>query len=576
LPVDTRPDWIDIESRRREHPSAGVAVRPEAGLGVRKVVSSRPLLLSLTVGLALLGWDPAARAQSAAEGQRRLETAIASTPLAEPAAEGKALRDFYRARQDQPAWSGGNAAIAATLLRDAAALAAAHGLDPATYALPATPAGDMDGDVQVSATLLRLGRDLSIGAVLPARNVGGFGAETRRDFDGAKFLKALAEGRPLAELAGAASPQYVGYARLMEGLEKARAQAAGGGWPTVPDGPKLTPGETGDRVPAVRRRLAASGELDPAFAGGDTYDGPLVEAVKRFQIRHGLEPDGVIGGRTLAHLNVPADARVRQIVANLERWRWMPRSFGRHHIAVNIAAAQLEVVEDGAVIMAMRVVVGDIRHPTPSMNTTMSSVVLNPAWRVPSSIANKEILPKLRKDPNYLANSNLEIVDQPETGAGSAGDGVDWNAIGKKFPYRLRQPPGPDNALGQLKFNLTDSDDIYMHDTPNRRAFGRNYRALSHGCVRLERPVELGELLLGPRWQGKLGDNITANRSTRTLLLERTMPVYLMYWTAWADDQGNVQFRDDLYGHDRRLITALERARAPLARPVPGRTAGAS
>lgn len=540
------------------------------------MLSSRPLLLSLTVGLALLGWEPAAQAQSAAETLRRMEAAIAVVPLSEPAAEGKALREFYRTRQGQAAWSGGNAAVAAALLRDAAAIAASHGLDPATYALPATPAGDADGDVEISATLLRLGRDLSIGAVLPARNVGGFGADTRRDFDGAKFLKSLADGRPLAELAESVAPQYVGYARLMEGLAKAKALAAAGGWPMVPDGPKLTPGETDDRVPALRRRLLASGELDPAFAEGAVYDAPLAEAVKRFQIRHGLEPDGVVGGRTLAHLNVPAEARVRQIASNLERWRWMPRSFGRHHIAVNIAAAQLEVVEDGAVVMGMRVVVGDVRHPTPSMNTTMSSVVLNPAWRVPTSIANKEILPKLRKDPNYLANSNLQIVDLPEGGSSPAGDGIDWNAIGKKFPYRLRQPPGPDNALGQLKFNLTDSDDIYMHDTPNRRAFGRNYRALSHGCVRLEKPVELGELLLGPRWQGKLGDSINTNKSTRTLLLERTMPVYLMYWTAWADDQGNVSFRDDLYGHDRRLATALEKARAPLPRPVSGRTAGAS
>ncbi len=536
------------------------------------MLSSRPLLFSLTMGLAVFGWEPSAQAQSAADSQRRLEAAIAAAPLAEPTSEGKALREFYRGRQGQAAWNADSAEI---LLREVRALATAQGLDPASYALP--PAGsDVDGDVLVSATLLRFGRDLAIGAVLPARNVGGFGAETRNDFDGARFLKALAEGKALAEQIDAASPHYVGYTRLREGLEKARAIAAAGGWPTLPDGAKLVPGETDDRVPVLRRRLIASGDLGEGFAEGRTYDAPLAEAVKRFQARHGLDADAAIGGKTLAHLNVPADARARQIAVNLERWRWMPRSFGRYHIAVNIAAQQMEVVEDGNVTMTMRVVVGDIKHPTPSMNTTMSSVVLNPAWRVPTSIANKEILPKLRKDPNYLTSSKLQIVDYPEGSPESAGDGVDWNAIGKKFPYRLRQPPGPDNALGQLKFNLTDSDDIYMHDTPNRKAFGRSYRALSHGCVRLERPVELGELLLGSRWQGKLADNIAANRSTRTLMLERTIPVYMMYWTAWADESGNLHFRDDLYGHDRRLMTALDRARAPASRPVSGRTAGAS
>ena len=524
------------------------------------------------MGLAVFGWEPSAQAQSAAETQRRLEAAITAAPLVEPAPEGKALRDFYRGRQGQAAWS---SATAEALLREARALATAQGLDPATYALP-TAGSDLDGDVLVSATLLRFGRDLAIGAVPPARNVGGFGAETRNDFDGVRFLKALAEGKPLAEQIETVSPHYVGYVRLRDGLEKARAVAVSGGWPTLPDGAKLVPGETDERVPVLRRRLIASGDLGEAFSEGKTYDGPLIEAVKRFQLRHGLDPDGTIGGKTLAHLNVPADARARQIAVNLERWRWMPRTFGRNHIAVNIAAQQMEVVEDGNITMTMRVVVGDTKHPTPSMNTTMSSVVLNPAWRVPTSIANKEILPKLRKDPNYLSSSKLQIVDYPEGSPESAGDGVDWNAIGKKFPYRLRQPPGPDNALGQLKFNLTDSDDIYMHDTPNRKAFGRSYRALSHGCVRLERPVELGEMLLGSRWQGKLAENISANRSTRTLMLERTTPVYMMYWTAWADESGNLHFRDDLYGHDRRLMTALERARTPAIRPATGRTAGAS
>ncbi|TAN57482.1 MAG: murein L,D-transpeptidase, partial [Magnetospirillum sp.] len=430
----------------------------------------------------------------------------------------------------------------------------------------ADTASELQRDVLISSTLLRFGRDLAIGAVPPERAYGGFGHDTRGEFDGLRFLRPLADGKSLADQVAATVPHFVGYARLKDALERLRAFARAGGWPVLPDGPKLVPGADDDRLPILRRRLIATGELAATLAEGRAFDTAVVEAVKRFQLRHGLDPDGTVGARTFAHLNVPAEARARQTATNLERWRWMPRSLGRHHIAVNIPAATLDVVDDGAVALSMRVVVGDTRHPTPSMNASVNSLVLNPPWSVPPSIANKEILPKLRRDPNYLASSNLKITDYPEDSPEAAGDGIDWNAIGKKFPYRLRQPPGPDNALGRLKFNLKDSDDIYMHDTPNRKVFARPYRALSHGCIRLEHPIELGEMMLGSHWQGRLSENIAANHSTRTLKLERTTPVYLVYLTTWADDEGAIHFRDDLYGHDRRLAPALERARATAPR----------
>lgn len=516
----------------------------------------------LALGFAVASSDRA-EAQGAPVKQTLLEAAVSALPAGDAAIAPKVLRDFYRAHPNQPVWS---EARAAALWSEMQALAGAEGLAPAAYAPHPAAEDAMARDLALSASLLRFGRDLAIGAVLPERRYGGFGADTRENYDGARFLKDLADGKSLAEAAAATAPRFIGYARLKQALEQTRALARAGGWPSLPDGPKLVPGEADDRIPVLRQRLIASGELAATLAEGRAFDAPVVEAVKRFQLRHGLDPDGTVGARTLANLNVPAEARARQIAANLERWRWMTRTPGRHHITVNIPAASLDVVEDGAVILSMRVVVGDVKHPTPSMNTNMSSLVLNPSWSVPSSIANKEILPKLRRDPNYLTTSNLKILEYPQGSPEAAGDGIDWNAIGKKFPYRLRQPPGPDNALGQLKFNLTDSDDIYMHDTPNRKVFGRSYRALSHGCVRLEKPVLLAELMLGRRWEGRLGDNIAANPATRTLKMERTMPVYLMYLTAWSDEDGLVHFRDDLYGHDRRLIPALDRAHAPHPR----------
>jgi len=502
--------------------------------------------------------------------QRRIEAAIASVPSAGSDFDGRTVREFYRSRGYHLAWTGPKAASGARLIETVPGLAAAEGLDRTAYAAPASSSTEIEADIQQTNMLLRLGHDIAVGRIDPDRAFGGFGGKNRNGFDGVRFLRGLADGKPLADQASAFQPPFVGYLLLKEGLEKTQAIARAGGWPTIPDGPKLVPLETiDDRLPILRRRLIVSGDLDPSLADGTTYDAAVVEAVKRFQRRHGLDPDGTIGARSLAALNVPVEARLRQIAANLERWRWMPHQLGRLHVSVNIPAASLDLVEDGAVAISMRVVVGDTRHPTPSMDTSMSSVVLNPPWSVPTSIANNEILPKLRRDPNYLANSNLQIADYPEDSPEAAGDGIDWNAIGKKFPYRLRQAPGPDNALGQLKFNLRNADDIYLHDTPNHRAFSRAYRALSHGCIRLEEPVGLGEILLGSRWQGRLSENLNADKKTRTLKLERNIPVYLVYFTTWVDSAGEINFREDIYGHDRRLSQALRQSRATPARPRP-------
>jgi len=525
------------------------------------------LFATLALGLWMLGTSCLAFAQPEGDLQRRLDAVILATPLAELATEAKVLRDFYRGRGFQPAWTGPNEALGIKLLSEIQPLAEAEGLPPFAYAPGFRSPDGLERDVLISTTLLKFGRDIAIGAVPPERAYGGFGQSSRGEFDGGQFLKNLSDGKTLVDQASVLAPRLVGYARLKRALEQTRSQIRGGGWPTIADGPKLVPGDTDDRIAVLRRRLIVSGDLSATLAEGRDFDAPVAEAVKHFQRRHGLEPDGAIGARTLANLNVSAEARARQIAANLERWRWMPRLPGHHHIAVNIPSATLDLVEDGAVLLSMRVVVGDVKHPTPSMTSHMNSVVLNPPWSVPPSIVNKEILPKLRRDPNYLTTSNLKITDYPVNSPEAAGDGIDWNAIGKKFPYRLRQPPGPDNALGQLKFNLKDSDDIYMHDTPNRKVFSRYYRALSHGCVRLERPVELGEVLLGLHWRGRLSEDINTNRATRTLMLERTMPVYMVYWTAWSEEDGTIQFREDLYGHDRRLAPVLDRAHAGAPHP---------
>lgn len=531
----------------------------------------RPFGFCVALGLALLdpGSAVAAATDSAAALQRRIAQAIAVTPVVNPASEDRALRAFYSGRS-RLVWSGPHAGHADRLAEAIPAVARAEGLDPRAYAVP-SGGDEVEHDVRLSAALARLGHDIAVGRVAPDRALGGFGGASRTGYDGVHFLRLLSEGKSLEDAATQIQPPFVGYLRLKEAQERLRVLARAGGWGTLPDGPKLVAGETtDDRIPALRRRLILSGDLDPAEGGNEStlYDGAVVEGVRHFQRRHGLEADGTLGPRTLAALNVPVEARLNQIAVNLERWRWMPRQLGRRHVSVNIPAAWLDLVEDGAVTLSMRVVVGDTRHPTPSMDSRMSSLVLNPPWSVPSSIVEKEILPKLRRDPDYLASNNLQIVGYPEDSPDSAGDGIDWNAIGKKFP-RLRQSPGPDNALGQIKFNLANADDIYLHDTPNHRVFSRAYRALSHGCVRLDEPVALGEALMGAHWQGRLASNLGTGNPTRTVPLERSVPVYLVYFTAWTDGAGEINFRDDLYGHDRRLSTAVRALRAAPPPPPP-------
>ncbi|MCR6630660.1 MAG: L,D-transpeptidase family protein [Magnetospirillum sp.] len=537
---------------------------------------ARPILFSLALALASAAPAYSVFAETPVEVQRRFEDSAGTVKIGERIIDLMPLRDFYRERGFRLAWGGlpGQAA-AERLLGEVHAVATAEGMQPDQYAVTLASAGsELDRDLLVADALVRFGRDLATGRVTPSRLVGGMGAETRPAFDSTKFLRELAGGKEFASLAEPLPPAYAGYHRLKRALERYRALAGAGGWTAIPDGPSIKAGMEDDRVPLVRKRLIATGELDAKHDKGKVLDQHLTSALRRFQQRHGIEADGAVGKATLAALNVSADERLKQILANMERWRWMPRTLDATHIAVNLPAAHLELVRNGEIQMAMRVVVGDVQHQTPTMQTTMTSVVLNPTWTVPPSIATKEILPKLRKDPNYLASNNMQILEAfPEGSTQAQGLGIDWNKYGK-FPWRIRQAPGPDNALGQVKFNLSNQDDIYLHDTPKRQYFGRLFRALSHGCVRLERPVALAEALVPSEYASKV-DDLIAETNTKTLKLERPLTVYLMYMTAWADDDGTVHFRDDLYGHDGRLKAALKKARtsaAQMAQDHPQRT----
>jgi len=339
----------------------------------------------------------------------------------------------------------------------------------------------------------------------------------------------------LAAWFAALPPPYSGYDGLEKGLQVYRAIVANGGWSPVAAGPDLTIGASGARVAALRQRLAIE-DKDVAATGG--FDADLAAAVQRAQRRYGLNPTGTVSVQTLAALNVSAGDRVRQIMANMERWRWLPQELPRDRIQVNIAAAVLTMFDGDVPVMSMRAVTGRPGDETPMLTSTIRSVVINPPWNVPTSIATNELWPKQRKDKGYFKRNGFKVIDGT----------------------RLQQQAGTQSALGRFKFDFDNPYSVYLHDTPSHAKFASYSRLASHGCVRLEKPADLAELLLrgDPAWSTEgiaaavdKGDTVRAKLTT-------PVAVYLLYWTAFSSANGQMNFRADPYDWDRMLAAKIE------------------
>lgn len=375
------------------------------------------------------------------------------------------------------------------------------------------------------------------------------------------LVDAIATGRVQHSLDGLRSKSRCALG-LNEALAKYRSIADAGGWPVVPSGPKMEKGDSDRRMDLLRTRLAVTG-YGPYGSGGDPdrFDDDLDRAVRLFQERHGLEVDGIVGPNTIAELNVTAEERVRQIMVNMERWRWLPRDLGERHIQVNIADFQMRVFEAGDQVMEMRAIVGRNYRRTPVFSDMMTYLVINPYWNVPNSIAVKDKLPLLKKDPGYLGQNNMKVfrgwgMDAVELDPLT----IDWNGLTEdNFPFRLRQDPGPSNALGRIKFMFPNKFNVYIHDTPSRDLFDKAVRNFSSGCIRIENPVELAEYLLraDPGWSRPAILSSIDRAEERTVRLPEPIRIYILYCTAWVDDLGNLQFRRDIYERDRAVDEAL-------------------
>jgi murein L,D-transpeptidase YcbB/YkuD len=501
-----------------------------------------------------------------------LQTLIAAEALpvlATTRLDWQSIRAFYSARNHQPVWTNNNR------LRDYAwyaikQLTRAHeeGLLPGEYHLDEVLQNiDLVGqdafqsvELMLTDAVLRYIRHLRAGRLEP-KAVDPEWHISRPDIDPIASLRAVMESASVHDALRQLTPSQAGYLRLKELLRDYRTLDSIGGWPVVPPGEVLERGSLDQRVQLLRHRLVLSGDLaNDDSATAFHFDASVEAAVRKFQARHGLEEDGIVGSKTLAALNVPVSERIQQILVNMERWRWMPDELGDRYLLVNMAGFELHAVERGEVVMDMRVIIGRPYRSTPAFASEMNHLVFNPYWNVPHKLAILDLLPKQQANPDYLKEAGFRVYASWEPGAEELDPAdIDWSAFTPvNFPYRLRQDPGESNSLGRIKFMLPNPYAVYLHDTPTRHLFQRPVRTFSSGCIRVEEPVQLANFVLE---NGEDAVTIDVQEEIdsgehHTRSLPRPLPVYLLYLTAWVDDQGRAQFRDDIYGRDALVKTA--------------------
>ena len=532
-----------------------------------------------------------------AQGDVRVELALR---LAEPgvplSVDGVRLRDadavrrFYAGRDHAPAWTGPDCTQAIVELSGSIEASATHGLDPEDYhraALSGTALCESDREIVATDAFLMLAAHLAGGRIDPT-SVEPTWTARQADVDLVLLLERALAGNRVAATLESLVPADPLYAALRRELARLRAIAATGGWALPTAGPPLREGDRGPRVAEVRARLAAEGfavaevadpelfdaplaeavrgfeacanlECGSEVADPELFDAPLTAAVRGFQARANLESDGVVGRQTLAELALGPEARIGQVRANLERLRWLPADLGARHILVDVADFRLEARAAGRTDRVHRVIVGREQRQSPSFSAPMTHVVLNPWWEVPRRLAVRDKLPQFQRDPDAAVRLGFEAVDA--AGYRIDPSAIDWKAYTPaNFPFRLRQRPGPDNALGEVKLMLPNRHDVYLHDTPSRDLFARVRRDFSSGCIRVGDAIGLTEwVLAGTGWDRARIDDALATGVPTVVRLAAPLPVHLVYRTATLDGDGGVRLLADPYGRDPVLVAALDR-----------------
>ena len=513
------------------------------------------------------GLDRALPATAAERLRQDLETTTGALRQHGEAALADLLEQFYADREYRPAWAQRNALTAARDLLVRIAASHEDGLCPMRYGVPQlrdrvavtrvpgrgdqTLRPDLSVDVDLSTALLRYVVHLGLGH--PATDDLTASA---RDLDVLSAFQGLRHPDTLHASLRTVQPQHAEYRQLRGALARLRSIVLRGGWPSVPE-IFLRPGDSAEYevLQVLVERLRSSGDLTDEWPGdgdGAVYGSSVVEGVRRFQTRHGLAVDGIVGPRTIAALNVPASARLEQIEINMDRWRRVPDRLGATHVRVNIPEFRLRLFDNGEPRLRMRTIVGKADTQTPVFSDRIRYMVFNPYWNVPDSIVSNEIAPKAADDTSHLDEAGFEVLSGWEEDAEAIDPAaVDWEA--ERRGYRIRQLPGPENALGRVKFMFPNRYSVYLHDTPGRALFDQPDRALSHGCVRVAEPQSLAEALLTQSSESPAAhvDEAMRGDERQVIQLPDPVPVHLLYLTAWVDHDGAVQFREDVYERDR-------------------------
>ena len=415
-------------------------------------------------------------------------------------------------------------------------------------------------DIDLFAAALRYARDASGGVFEPAR-LSRYHDVVPPYVEAAQAARVLAVSPFAADYLRKLHPAHPAYAGMKAALAEMRAGAKPGEADLIPEGAIVKVGTSDPRIEAVRQKLVDRGYADAAAAPGADpalLDKELSIQLRLFQKAARIKVSGSLGPQTIAALNADSSAQdIARLITNMERLRWLPHELAPHHVFVNQAAYEAEVMQDGREVWSTRVIVGKPNTQTSVFNDEMELVVFNPSWGVPPSIIAKEYLPKLRRDPGYLDRIGFKVVNQK--GKVVSSRSVSWRSYGSKVPYGIQQPPGSKNALGEVKFLFPNTHNIYMHDTPTRELFEEDKRAFSHGCVRVQNPRQFAAVLLG--WDAAEVDKHIETPKSETVRLKEKIPVYLTYFTAWPDETGRIRYYEDIYGRDK----AMEDARSTAA-----------
>ncbi len=480
----------------------------------------------------------------------------------------RVIQEFYTKRNFEPAWKDeGKINELLNIIRNISS----EGLKPEDYSLADLSylyaqkhksVGQMvDFDILLSDSLLRLGFQIRFGKVDP--NTLDSNWNLTRDLEGkdpATVMQAAIDSGSLQSFIDTTLDRQEFYQRFKLALARYHKIKARGGWPKIPEGPTLKPGMNDQRIFPLRRRLLATGDLLTESPEHEAlFDDDLKQAVMRFQERHHLDADGIVGRNSRAAMNVSVEERIDQIRVNLERGRWVLKDLQGDYVIVNIAGFRAFLMREGKEVWQTNVMVGKTYRKTPVFKASMKYLVFNPTWTIPPGIMRKDILPKARMDPEYVRSKGYRVLDR--NGKAVDYDAIDWaNATPRNFPYMVRQPAGPNNALGQVKFIFPNSHFVFLHDTNHQELFVHPERTFSSGCIRVENPLTLAELILDDanKWNQASIAKLIESGKTKTVNLQKPLTVLVLYWTFMVNPDGTVSFLKDVYKRDKKILDALD------------------